>query len=342
MRILAIETSCDETSCAVVDVAGKTSPRFTILSNIISSQVKLHAPYGGVVPTLASREHLKNMPHVFHKALAEAHATMDDIDAIAVTCAPGLVIALLIGVSFARGLAYAHGKKIIPVHHIAGHIYSNWLSNTPIAFPLLNVVVSGGHTELVLMKRMNSFTVLGETRDDAAGEAFDKVAKMLGLGYPGGPAISKLAKNGNPQRYALPRPMLSSGDHDFSFSGLKTAAIHCIQKHPEIMKDKTALKDFCASFEQAIADVITEKTMRAANEYRVKTVALSGGVSANARLREQLAGAIAARSNNVAFRTPKSTLSTDNAAMIAAAAYFNRARATTWKNIDASAHAPLR
>lgn len=341
MRILAIETSCDETACAVVDVSGKTVPRFTILSNIISSQVKLHAPYGGVVPTLASREHLKNIHPVFRKALKEARTTMEDVDAIAVTCAPGLVIALLIGVSFARGLGYAYDKKIIPVHHIAAHIYSNWLSNEKIAFPLLNIVVSGGHTELVLMKRMNSFAILGETRDDAAGEAFDKVAKMLGLGYPGGPAISKLAKNGNTERYALPRPMLSSGNYDFSFSGLKTAVIHCIKKHPEIMRDKTALKDFCASFEQAVADVITEKTIRAAQEYRVKTIALSGGVSANARLRKHLANAITARLKNVAFSTPGPALSTDNAAMIAASAYFNRARATTWKNIDASAHAPL-
>ncbi|MEK7493976.1 MAG: tRNA (adenosine(37)-N6)-threonylcarbamoyltransferase complex transferase subunit TsaD [Patescibacteria group bacterium] len=341
MRILAIETSCDETACAVVDVTGRTVPRFTVLSNVISSQVKLHAPYGGVVPTLASREHLKNIPHVFQKALREARTTMEEIDALAVTYSPGLVIALLIGVNFTRGLGYAYGKKIIPVHHIAAHIYSNWLSNKAIAFPLLNIVVSGGHTELVLMKRINSFTILGETRDDAAGEAFDKVAKMLGIGYPGGPAIAKLARSGDANRYALPRPMLLSGDYDFSFSGLKTAVIHCIKKHPEIMKDKTALKNFCASFEQAVADVITEKTIRAAQEYRVKTIALSGGVSANTRLREQLARTTAARLNNVAFVIPAPGFSTDNAAMIAAAAYFTRARATTWKNIDASAHAPL-
>ncbi|MBI5912881.1 tRNA (adenosine(37)-N6)-threonylcarbamoyltransferase complex transferase subunit TsaD [Candidatus Azambacteria bacterium] len=341
MRILAIETSCDETACAVVDVTGRTVPRFTVLSNIISSQVKLHAPYGGVVPTLASREHLKNIPHVFQKALRDARTTMDEIDAIAVTCAPGLVIALLIGVSFARGLAYASGKKIIPVHHIAAHIYSNWLSHEKIAFPLLNIVVSGGHTELVLMKRIGTYALLGETRDDAAGEAFDKVAKMLGLGYPGGPIISKLARGGDASRYMLPRPMLSSGDHDFSFSGLKTAVIHCVKKHPEIKKDKTARRNFCASFEQAVADVITEKTIRAAREYRVKTIALSGGVSANKRLREQLANTIAARLNAVAFITPDAGFSTDNAAMIAVAGYFNRTHATTWKNIDASAHAPL-
>lgn len=342
MRILAIETSCDETACAVVEVTGKTVPQFTVLSNVISSQVKLHAPYGGVVPTLASREHLKNIPRVFKKALREARTNMKDVDAIAVTCGPGLVIALLIGVSFARGLSYAYGKKIIPVHHIAAHIYSNWLSNEKISFPLLNIVVSGGHTELVLMKRIGAYTLLGETRDDAAGEAFDKVAKMLGLGYPGGPAISKLAKNGNPKRYALPRPMLSSGDYDFSFSGLKTAVIHCIKKHPEIMKEKTARKDFCASFEQAVTDVITEKTIRAAREHRVKAIALSGGVSANTRLRKQLAHAVHTRLPHAAFIVPALGFSTDNAAMIAAAAYFTRASATTWKNIDASAHAPLR
>ncbi|MCR4322826.1 MAG: tRNA (adenosine(37)-N6)-threonylcarbamoyltransferase complex transferase subunit TsaD [Candidatus Azambacteria bacterium] len=342
MRILAIETSCDETACAVVDVVGKTTPHFTVLSNVISSQVKLHAPYGGVVPTLASREHLKNIPHVFKKALSKASTTMEDIDVIAVTYSPGLVIALLIGVSFARGLGYAYGKKIIPVHHVAAHIYSNWLSNTKIVFPLLNIVVSGGHTELVLMKRLGSYTLLGETRDDAAGEAFDKVAKMLNLGYPGGPAISACGKNGDASRFVLPRPMIASGDYDFSFSGLKTAVIHCIKKHPEIMSNKTARRDFCASFEQAVADVITKKTMRAAQEYHVKTIALSGGVSANTRLREQLTQAVTTHLRAATFIVPARGFSTDNAAMIAAAAYFTRARATTWKNIDASAHAPLR
>lgn len=342
MRILAIETSCDETACAVVDISGRTKPKFTILSNVVSSQVKLHAPYGGVVPTLASREHTKNIPSVFKKALREAHTSMDEIDAIAVTYGPGLVIALLIGINFAKGLAYAHNKPIIPVHHIAAHIASNWIAGDPVAFPLLNVVVSGGHTELVLMKKMNSYTILGSTRDDAAGEAFDKTAKLLGLGYPGGPVISKLAKGGDANRYALPRPMIGSGDYDFSFSGLKTAVLYLTQKHPEIKKNKTALRDFCASFEQAVADTITAKAIAAAKQYGARTIALSGGVSANTRLREHLAAVIAAKLPKAKFITPPSHFSTDNAAMIGAAAFFVKTRARSWKGLDADAQAPLR
>lgn len=341
MRILAIETSCDETACAVVDVTGRTKPNFTILSNIVSSQIKLHAPFGGVVPTLASREHAKNLPTVFKKALRDAHTTMDDIDAIAVTYGPGLVIALLIGVNFAKGLAYAYDKPIIPVHHVAAHIASNWISGEPIPFSLLNIVVSGGHTELVLIKKQGAYTVLGSTRDDAAGEAFDKTAKLLGLGYPGGPIISKIARGGDTQRYPLPRPMLSSGDYDFSFSGLKTAVLYLAQKHPEIKKNRKALRDFCASFEQAVADTITEKTIRAAKQYRVRAIALSGGVSANARLREHLADAIATRLPQTKFITPPAHLSTDNAVMVAAAAFFAKKKARSWKGLDAKAQAPI-
>jgi len=342
MRILAIETSCDETACAVLDISGRTKPKFDILSNVVSSQIKLHAPYGGVVPTLASREHTKNIPRVFKKALRDAHTTMDEIDAIAVTYAPGLVIALLIGINFAKGLAYAFNKPIIPVHHIAAHIASNWIAGEPVAFPLLNVVVSGGHTELVLMKKQGSYIILGSTRDDAAGEAFDKTAKLLGLGYPGGPVISKLARGGDANRYALPRPMLSSGDYDFSFSGLKTAVLYLVQKHPGIKKNKIALRDFCASFEQAVADTITEKTIRAAKQYNVRTIALSGGVSANARLREHMTTNISTRLSKTKFIVPYSYLSTDNAAMVGAAAFFNKKAARSWKGLDASAHAPLK
>lgn len=341
MRILAIETSCDETACAVVDISGRTTPTFTALSNVVSSQVKIHAPYGGVVPTLASREHTKNIPTVFKKALRDAHTSMDEIDAIAVTYGPGLVIALLIGVNFAKGLSYAFNKPLIPVHHIAAHIASNWIANDAIAFPLLNIVVSGGHTELVLMKKQGAYTILGSTRDDAAGEAFDKTAKLLGLGYPGGPVISKLAKGGNANRYTLPRPMIASGDFDFSFSGLKTAVLYLTQKHPEIKKDKNALRDFCASFEQAVADTITEKTIAAAKKYGVSTIALSGGVSANARLREHMASQISVRLPNIAFLTPSPMLSTDNAVMIAAAGFFNKSLACSWKKFDAEAHADI-
>src|SRR3972149_6301836 len=198
MLILAIETSCDDTACAVLKITGDKKPKFEILSNIVSSQIKIHKPYGGVVPTLAAREHKKNLPVVFRRALREAKVKMEDIDYIAVTQGPGLIIALWTGVNFARGLAQKYNKKIIPANHIAGHIFSNFIENpVRMKFPLLNIVVSGGHTELILMKKMGNYEILGSTRDDAAGEPFDKFAKMLGLGYPGGPIVSKLAKKGD-------------------------------------------------------------------------------------------------------------------------------------------------
>lgn len=341
MLILSIETSCDDTACAVVKINDTVkATRFEMLSSVISSQIKIHAPYGGVVPTLASREHNKNLPTVFRRALREAKLKMEDIDYIAVTQGPGLVIALLIGVHFARGLAYAYGKKIIPVNHIAGHIFSNWLANEKVKFPVLNIIVSGGHTELILMKKIGSFEMLGSTRDDAAGEAFDKFAKMLGLGYPGGPIISKLAGKGNSGAYLLPRPMIASDDYDFSFSGLKTAALYFLKKHP-LVAQKKFLPDFCASFEQAVVDVIISKTIRAAKKYKVKTVALAGGVSANKKLRLQLETAVKQELKNVDFLAPPMKFTTDNAAMIAVAAYFNRKKATSWQSLDAEANLKL-
>src|SRR3989344_7080427 len=226
MLILAIETSCDDTACAILKITESKSAggrmKFKILSNVVSSQIKIHKPYGGVVPTLAAREHIKNLPVVFRSALREAKVKIEKIDYIAVTQGPGLIIALWAGVNFARDIAQKYNKKIIPANHIAGHIFSNFIENpTEMKFPLLNIVVSGGHTELILMKKMGNYEMLGSTRDDAAGEAVDKFAKMLGLGYPGGPIISKLARQGDPTLYPLPRPMIASKDYDFSFSGLK-------------------------------------------------------------------------------------------------------------------------
>ena len=341
MLILAIETSCDDTACAVLEVKGLKNPEFAVRASVVSSQVKLHSPFGGVVPTLASREHLKNLPVVFAKTLKQAKVTMEDIDYIAVTKGPGLTIALLIGIQFARGLAYAYGKKIIPVNHIAGHILSNWLSHSRIAFPVLNAVVSGGHTELILMKKIGHYEVLGSTRDDAAGEAFDKASKMLGFGYPGGPVISKLAQHGNPAAFKLPRPMLHSDNYDFSFSGLKTAVFYLLKNNPEIKKSKKQIADLCASFEQAVTDVVTAKTVAAAKEYGVKTVTLSGGVSANTKLRETLKRELKRQLPKVSFLVPDFSLSTDNAVMIGVSAFFDRKHAISWKKLDAEANLSL-
>ncbi len=340
MIILAIETSCDDTSVSIVKITGKKTPKFHILANEISSQIKVHSPFGGVVPNLASREHLKNLPLVFSHAIKKAKIKLKDIDYIATTQGPGLIIALLVGLNFARTLSYTLNKKIIPVHHISGHIYSNWLANKKIEFPVLNLIVSGGHTQLIYMKEHSKYKIIGSTKDDAAGEAFDKVAKMLGLSYPGGPIISKLAKKGNPEKYQLPRPMIHSKDFNFSFSGLKTAVFYFIKKHPEVLKKGKAQNDLCASFQKAVIDVLTHKTIKAAEKYKVKYILLAGGVSANDQLREELAKK--AKENGFKFLTPKKILSTDNAAMIATSAYFNIKKATTWKKIDAIANLELK
>ena len=341
MLILSIETSCDDTACAVLKITAGKKPKFEILSNVVSSQIKIHKPFGGVVPTLAAREHTKNLPVVFRRALREAKVKMEKIDYIAVTQGPGLVIALWTGVNFARELAQKYNKKIIPTNHIAGHIFSNFIENPAgMKFPLLNIVVSGGHTELVLMKKMGSYEILGSTRDDAAGEAFDKFAKMLGLSYPGGPIVSKLAQKGDATLYPLPRPMIASKDYDFSFSGLKTAALYFFKKHPWVA-EKKFLPHFCASFEQAIVDVIVSKTIRAARERKVKIVALSGGVSANKKLRETLEAVIKKELPKTKFLAPNKKFTTDNAAMIAVAAYFNRKKTISWQKLEADANLEL-
>ncbi len=340
MIILAIETSCDDTSVAVVKITGAKNPKFTVLANEISSQIKVHSPFGGVVPGLASREHLKNLPLVFKKAIKNSGIKLKNIDYITTATGPGLVVALLVGVNFARTLAYTLNKKIIPVHHISGHIYSNWIANKKIEFPVLNLTVSGGHTELILMKKHIKYEKLGSTRDDAAGEAFDKVAKLLGLGYPGGPIISKLAEKGDPKKYDLPRPMMHSKDFDFSFSGLKTAVFYFVKKHPEVSKKGKAQNDFCASFQQAVIDVLIYKTIKAAKQNKVKYILLAGGVSANNELRKQLKKA--AEENGFKFLVPEKIFSTDNAVMIAVSAFFNIKKATTWKKVDASANLELK
>lgn len=323
MKILGIETSCDDTAIAVLEGTGE---KIKMLSNVISSQTKLHAKYGGVVPSLAAREHTKNIGHVFELALREAGIKnfKKEIDAIAVTRGPGLGPSLLVGISFAKTLAWLYKKPLIGVNHLEGHIYSNWLGaigNLKNIFPALNLVVSGGHTELVLMRSHGKYKVIGETLDDAVGEAFDKVARLLGLGYPGGPAISKMAEKGNSEHYPLPSPMIHSKDFNFSYSGLKTAVLYLLRDLKNKKLDKQTKADIAASFQKAALDVLVKKTIKAAEKYKVKSLLLSGGVSANKMLRERLQKE--AVELGVNYSCPPMEYTTDNAAMIAVAGYFN-------------------
>ncbi|MBO8157247.1 MAG: tRNA (adenosine(37)-N6)-threonylcarbamoyltransferase complex transferase subunit TsaD [Bacillaceae bacterium] len=306
--ILAIETSCDETAVAIVK-NGKE-----LLSNAVASQIESHKRFGGVVPEIASRHHIEQITIVLEQALNEAKVTMEEIDAIAVTEGPGLVGALLIGVNAAKALAFAHQKPLVGVHHIAGHIYANRLEKE-FSFPLLALVVSGGHTELILMKEHGDFQVIGETRDDAAGEAYDKVAKALGLPYPGGPHIDRLASEGK-AAIDFPRAWLEEGSYDFSFSGLKTAVINTL--HNASQKGETLKKeDIAASFQESVIDVLVTKTYRAAQEYQVNQLIVAGGVAANKGLRAKLQEQFA--ETDIEVLIPPLSLCTDNAAMIAAA-----------------------
>lgn len=343
MRILAIETSCDETAAAVLDCK---NDNIKILSNIVASQIPIHQKTGGVVPEVASREHIKTILPVIQKALKEATGEnnlkdqLKQSDCIAVTQGPGLMGSLLVGVQTAKTLGWLANKPIVPVNHIAGHIYANWIHESqlfsklshkatvncqlskPIAFPAIVLVVSGGHTQLVLMKNHRCFKILGETVDDAAGEAFDKVAKLLGLGYPGGPIIESLAKKGDSRAFKFPRPMLKQDNFDFSFSGLKTAVLYASQQltiDSEQLTKKDS-KNICASFQQAAIDVLVEKSLKAIQKYKPKSFLISGGVAANSTLVEALSSELRAR--NVSFFYPEKKLCTDNAAMIGAAAYF--------------------
>jgi N6-L-threonylcarbamoyladenine synthase len=353
MIILGIETSCDDTGIALVE---GSRAGCQILSNIVSSQVKIHAPYGGIVPNLAARAHLENIKPCLDKALKESSIQPKDIDLMTVTIGPGLIPSLLVGVNFAKALAYAWQKPIVGINHIEGHIYANWLSkkckNSQIDFPVLCLVVSGGHTQLILMKNHGQYKLLGETRDDAAGEAFDKVAKLLDLGYPGGPIVSKMAKKGNPQAFDLPRPMIDSHNYDFSFSGLKTAVLYLFKPCPSgtvlrglSLRDspQRTVPDICASFQQAVIDVLISKTIKAAKEYKVKTVLLSGGVAANQELRRQLGEKIKKTIPNTPYAIPDTSLCTDNAAMIALTAYFRtrQGQTQTWQKIQADANLKL-
>ncbi|RFU69236.1 tRNA (adenosine(37)-N6)-threonylcarbamoyltransferase complex transferase subunit TsaD [Peribacillus saganii] len=307
--ILGIETSCDETAAAIIKNGRE------IVSNVVASQIESHKRFGGVVPEIASRHHVEQMTLVIEEALNQANIQYDDIDAIAVTEGPGLVGALLIGVNAAKAIAFAHGIPLVGVHHIAGHIYANRLIKE-MKFPLLSLVVSGGHTELVLMEKHGSFKVIGETRDDAAGEAYDKVARTLNLPYPGGPHIDRLAQEGQPS-IKLPRAWLEEGSYDFSFSGLKSAVINTLH-NAEQRGEKIAPEDLAASFQNSVIEVLTVKTVQAAQQYQVKQVLLAGGVAANKGLRQALSEQFDGM-EDVELIIPPLSLCTDNAAMIAAA-----------------------
>ncbi|MHB8170575.1 MAG: tRNA (adenosine(37)-N6)-threonylcarbamoyltransferase complex transferase subunit TsaD [Thermincolia bacterium] len=311
--LLAIETSCDETSAAVV-VDGRE-----VLSNIISSQIPVHQKYGGVVPEIASRKHVELINGVIAEALEQAGKTFADVSAIAVTYGPGLVGALLVGLSTAKAMAYALDVPLVGVNHMEGHIYANFLAHPDLEFPIVCLVVSGGHSDLVYMAGHGDYEILGRTRDDAAGEAFDKIARALGLGYPGGPLVSKLAEEGDDQAIALPRAYLEPDSLDFSFSGLKSAVLNYLnraeQKGEEVNK-----ADLAASFQKAVTDVLVDKTIEAAQGKKVKTILLAGGVAANGQLRESLA--VKAEQNGLQVYYPPPILCTDNGAMIGAAAYF--------------------
>jgi N6-L-threonylcarbamoyladenine synthase len=313
MRILGIESSCDETAIAIISDDGG---EIVVEKSLVSSQIDIHALYGGVVPEVAAREHVS----AIFPMLLECGVSRDghEIDAIAVTAGPGLVPALRIGVELAKTLAWIWKKPLVAANHLEGHVYSVW-SNTESTpqFPALCLLVSGGHTELFLMHDHGKYELVGMTRDDAAGEAFDKVAKLLGLGYPGGPILSKTALNGNPHAIEFPRPMHDSGDYDFSFSGLKTAVRVYREAHPE-----TSVEDIAASFQQAVVDVLTQKTISAVKQFSPKSVILSGGVSANLALRESLSSTLAQHFPHVTFHAPNQSLSGDNAVMIAIAGLY--------------------
>jgi N6-L-threonylcarbamoyladenine synthase len=324
MKILGIETSCDETSAAIVQDGKK------ILSNAVASSLPLHAKTGGVIPEVAAREQVKSMIPTLEEALDSSGVNQKGIDAIAVTYGPGLVGSLLVGVETAKTLSYVWNKPLVPVNHLIGHVYANWLENPkPPTFPNLVLIVSGGHTELVLMEGHGVFKWLGGTRDDAAGEAFDKTARLLGVGYPGGPAIQRSAEKGDRNRYDLPRPLSESSDFDFSFSGLKTAVVNLITKvgpTTNITSKQTA--DLSASIQEAVVDSLLKKTLKAAKKFAVGEIILAGGVAANERLREKAKESF---SGKVVYSNPK--LSVDNAAMVAGAAFFNF-KPVSWENIE--------
>ncbi len=313
MKILAFETSCDETSCAVIEDGRK------ILSNIISTQVPIHKKFGGVVPEIASRHHIEDVLPVAMEALTEASCDWKDIDALAVTEGPGLVGALLVGVAAAKAAAWALDKPLIGVNHMEGHIFANFLQNPDLEPPFLALVVSGGHTMLVVVRDYNTFELLGETRDDAVGEAFDKIARIMGYPYPGGPHIDRLAKQGNPHAIPFPTPLHKEHSFDFSFSGLKSAVINYLHTK-EMKKETVSNEDVAASFQYTVVNTLVTKAMEAMEKTKLTTIVLAGGVAANSGLREELKKECDKRNFHMSY--PDSILCTDNGAMIGCRAYY--------------------
>jgi N6-L-threonylcarbamoyladenine synthase len=344
MIILGIETSCDETSAAVVEETGNLERPWAIRSNVIASQIPIHREWGGVVPELASRQHIRDICGVVERALEDAHVDWSDLGAIGVTQGPGLVGSLLVGVSFAKAIAAATGLPLVPVHHLAGHIESLVLHNGEMPLPAVVLVVSGGHTSLYLVPERGRYELLSRTRDDAAGEAYDKVAKLLGLGYPGGPVIDRLARGGNDRAVALPTTRLThadrnapdlKGDLDFSFSGLKTAVLRHVRKK-ETAVTESEITDICASFQRVVVTALIDRLFDAARRYQAKSIGIAGGVSANSRLRAELVEH--GRLREMPTFLPSLVLSTDNAAMIAAAGLRNyRAGVTAPPDLNADA-----
>ena len=317
--ILAIESSCDETAASVVK-NGRC-----VLSNIISSQIAIHTLYGGVVPEIASRKHIEKINQVVEAALKEADVTLDDIIAIGVTYGPGLVGALLVGVAEAKAIAYAKKKPLVGVHHIEGHVSANYIEHPDLEPPFLCEIISGGHTHLVIVKDYGSFEILGRTRDDAAGEAFDKVARAIGLGYPGGPKIDKLAKEGNPHAIDFPRAHMEDAPYDFSFSGVKSAVLNHLNKC-RMTGEPIVEADIAASFQQAVVDVLVDNAIRAAKDYHMDRLAIAGGVASNGALRAAMEAAC--EKEGIRFYRPSPIFCTDNAAMIGVAAYYEYQKGT--------------
>ncbi|MCD7867970.1 MAG: tRNA (adenosine(37)-N6)-threonylcarbamoyltransferase complex transferase subunit TsaD [Clostridiales bacterium] len=317
--ILAIESSCDETAAAVVK-NGRT-----VLSSVISSQIDLHKLYGGVVPEIASRKHIEKINPVIEEALRDGGVTLDDLDAVGVTYGPGLVGALLVGVAEAKAIAYAKKLPLVGVHHIEGHVSANYIENPDLEPPFLCLIVSGGHTHLVIVKDYGEFEILGRTRDDAAGEAFDKVARAIGLGYPGGPKIDRLSREGNDQAIWFPRAKIEDSPYDFSFSGVKSAVLNYLNS-AKMKGEEVNRADLAASFQRAVVEVLVEHTMAAARDYHMKKIAIAGGVASNGTLREAMSRACDKRGYR--FYRPSPILCTDNAAMIGAAAYYEFLKGT--------------
>ena len=317
--ILAIESSCDETAASVVKNGRE------VLSNIISSQIELHKLYGGVVPEIASRKHIEKINQVIEEALKEADVTLDDLDAVGVTYGPGLVGALRVGVAEAKAISYARKLPLVGVHHIEGHISANYIENKDLEPPFVCLVVSGGHTHLVVVNDYGKYEIIGRTRDDAAGEAFDKVARAIGLGYPGGPKIDRLSREGDPEAIHFPKARIEGSPYDFSFSGLKSAVLNylngCRMKGEEVCR-----ADVAASFQKAVTDVLVEHAIKAVKEYGYDKLAIAGGVASNSTLRAAMERAC--RNNKIKFYHPSPILCTDNAAMIGAAAYYEYIRGT--------------